>query len=87
MPLLRPLLNWAFIYVQHKQIIVYIHPNSKCSMNAELCREAQRVVGHLGKVLTHYSWKDHGEEEGTGMGIQQAEPAFTVRENLWDLSF
>lgn len=86
MPLLWPsFLNWVFIYVQHKQIIVYVHPNSKWSMNAELCRKVQRVVGHLGEVLTHYGWKDHAEEEESGVGIQQAEPAFSVRGNLREL--
>lgn len=62
--------NWAFIYIQYKQLIVYVHPDSSWSVNAELCRKAQRVLGHLGAVLTHDSREACREEEEPGLGIQ-----------------
>lgn len=86
MQLLRTsLVNWASVYVQHRCIIVYVHPSINWSMNAELCRKVQWAVGYLGEVLTHYSWKDCTKGEESEMGLEQGEPTFSVEEKLQKL--
>lgn len=54
----------SFIYVPHKQIFVYVQPIAGRAQCWALWGSAARCWAL--RALTHRSWKDHSEEEGTG---------------------